>query len=497
MALNIVSNYAANVATRYLAKADAAASSSLAKLSAGTRVLGAKDDAASLAIGSRLNAEVQAQKQAKVNAGQATSMLQIADGAMSKVNDILVRMKTLAVQSGSGQLSGTERGMLDTEYQALTSEIDRIAKDTEFNGTSLVNGSSTTTTTLNGLSGSTVQAADGFASIKFGNDVGDAMVTFAYDATTDVLTLTNRTTGESQGVAIGNTAIGTNETQTVNFNELGIVVELNSAFSKSASVATAAATFVTNAAGQTGVINTTSINIGSGVNADGDADGSILAKVTGGAVTINAATAGTSAVAVDGFSNDSVDLATIGSKAIVLTNSASESITLNFNVTTILASTTGNSTMSLASLLPNSVFGAASTDDTTSFTFKLGTGTTANVDEVTIGVGSVSTESLGIDGQNVLTKSGADTASTAISAAIDTLSKARANVGASQNRLDFASDNLSSTIENTEAARSSLMDLDVASEMTAFTAKQVLVQSGVAMLAQANNMPQNLLRLFQ
>ena len=84
MALNIVSNYAANVATRYLAKADAAASTSLAKLSAGTRVLGAKDDAASLAIGSRLNAEVQAQKQAKVNAGQATSMLQIADGAMSR-----------------------------------------------------------------------------------------------------------------------------------------------------------------------------------------------------------------------------------------------------------------------------------------------------------------------------------------------------------------------------------------------------------------------------
>ena len=87
--------------------------------------------------------------------------------------------------------------------------------------------------------------------------------------------------------------------------------------------------------------------------------------------------------------------------------------------------------------------------------------------------------------------------STAISGAIDALSTARANVGAAQNRLDFASDNLASTIENTEAARSSLLDLDVASEMTAFTAKQVLVQSGVAMLAQANQMPNVVLSLLK
>jgi flagellin len=163
----------------------------------------------------------------------------------------------------------------------------------------------------------------------------------------------------------------------------------------------------------------------------------------------------------------------------------------------VFTNDTDDSSLNMSGQLANSVFGSASTADTTSFTFKLGTGTTTDVDEVTIGVGSVSTDSLGINGQNILTKSAADTASTAISAAIDTLSESRASIGASQNRLEFASDNLATTIENTEAARSSLMDLDVASEMTAFTAKQVLVQSGVAMLAQANQMPQNLLRLFQ
>src|SRR5690606_11975379 len=112
MPLNVISNFAANVAHRHLSMSDAAATNSVAKLSAGTRVLTAKDDAASLAIGSRLRAEVSALKQAQVNAGQAVSMLQIADGALSRINDILVRMKALAVQSSSGQLSDTERGML-------------------------------------------------------------------------------------------------------------------------------------------------------------------------------------------------------------------------------------------------------------------------------------------------------------------------------------------------------------------------------------------------
>lgn len=84
-----------------------------------------------------------------------------------------------------------------------------------------------------------------------------------------------------------------------------------------------------------------------------------------------------------------------------------------------------------------------------------------------------------------------------MSAALDVLNNARAVVGAAQNRLEFASDNLATTIENTEAARSSLLDLDVAKEMTMFTSKQILVQSGVSMLAQANQMPQNLLKLFQ
>jgi Flagellin and related hook-associated proteins len=178
MALNVISNYAANVAHRNLMSSDAGATGSLAKLSAGQRVLSAKDDAASMAIGSRMVAEVKAMKQASVNATQASSMLQIADGAMGKISEILVRMKTLAVQAGSGQLSSTERTMLNTEYQALLSEIDRIANDTEFNSTVLLAGTTAVSTVLNSFTGATnyIQAADGVQSVVFDSNVATAAV---------------------------------------------------------------------------------------------------------------------------------------------------------------------------------------------------------------------------------------------------------------------------------------------------------------------------------
>jgi flagellin len=99
--------------------------------------------------------------------------------------------------------------------------------------------------------------------------------------------------------------------------------------------------------------------------------------------------------------------------------------------------------------------------------------------------------------ESIDTSGNAESAIEAVNTAITNLNEFRANVGAAQNRLDFASDNLSIAIENAEAARSTLLDLDIASEMTNFTSKQVLMQSGVAMLAQANQLPANLLRLLQ
>jgi len=276
MALNVVSNYAANVAQRYLQRADAEASRSVAKLSAGTRVLSAADDAASLAIGLSLKADVVSLKQAAVNVGQAAAAIQIAEGAMSTVTDILLRMKTLAVQSASDQLASTQRTMLNSEFTELLSEVDRIAAVTNFDGQSLTTGSLSAT------------------GLKF--QVGH----------------------------------------------------------------------------------------------DNNAEDSIEVKIDG-----------------------------------------------------------------------------------------------------------IDTTDLSIASQVVDSYSDATTALDAINTAIDTVATSRAKLGASQNRLEFAGANIATQMENAEAARSTLMDLDVAAEMSIFTSNQILQQAGVSMLAQANQMPQNLLRLFR
>jgi len=141
MALNGIFNFGAHVASRNLHKSSAGLSQSLAKMAAGRRVQAARDGAAALAVGSRLAAEASALLQARFNTGQGISMLKIADGGMVRVNEALTRMKTLGVQAGSDSISSAERSALNTEFQALASEIDRIAEDIEFSGTKLLDGS--------------------------------------------------------------------------------------------------------------------------------------------------------------------------------------------------------------------------------------------------------------------------------------------------------------------------------------------------------------------
>jgi flagellin len=380
MPLNVVSNYAANVAHRNLLKTDMQASASLAKLSIGKRVVSARDDAASMAIGSKMNSEVQGLKQAVVNAGQANSMLQIADGAMSTVSDILTRMKVLAIQASSENLGDTERSFLNVEFQALTNEVNRISQDTDFNGVQLLNGQIAVTQsanlgTANGVAGLSAQGVD-----------TNGTFTIAYDGT-DSFTVSDGANSYTGTIAAG-------------------LLDTNGALTRSTTIQ--------------------------------------LTSTTGGgslSLALNTAFDATAAVAAEAFT------------------------------------VAGTSQLSLG--------------------FKLGTGT-ETYDSLSFTLNAVSLTGLGMTGTESIDTSGnAESAIEAVNTAITNLNEFRANVGAAQNRLDFASDNLSIAIENAEAARSTLLDLDIASEMTNFTSKQVLMQSGVAMLAQANQLPANLLRLLQ
>ncbi|MBE69501.1 MAG: flagellin [Thalassospira sp.] len=448
MALNIISNYAANVAHRNLSASDEMATRSLSKLSSGTRVVSARDDAASMAIGARLNATTQALKTATVNVGQANSMLQIADGGMATIDDVLVRMKTLAVQASSGNLSDTERGFLNDEFVQLRDEIDRIASSTNFNGIQLLGDGGDVAINLTPATNNEALtpafgfdrfaitdnnywaqdvAADGVddngLEIRINEGSGEQVIM-------TVLTAIDGSIERTQSIDItdfaatgGSRSIAAGENTVLNFDELGLSITVNTNFSDTVDYVRA------------GTAGSNDFGFGS-VNTD--------------------------------FMGTGVD--TSAGQLFFMEEDSGQQLsdTIEFQVG---GGNTANDRLSInLSAVDSAVLGSS-------------------------GIGQETLEDLGANAIN--TAAGAQNAVEVVTRAIDDLQRARAAIGTSQNRLDFAAQNLASTQENTESARSTLLDLDVAAEMTAFTSKQILVQSGVAMLAQANQMPQNLLRLLQ
>jgi flagellin len=150
----INTNTAANSAVRYLNINSAQESSSLAKLSSGSRITSASDDAAGLAISTRISSDVTTLQQAATNASQATAILQTADGGASKISDILARMKSLASESASGTTTDSSRAYINSEFTQLTSEIDSIASGTRYSSQSLLDGSSVFSSGVSVLVGS-------------------------------------------------------------------------------------------------------------------------------------------------------------------------------------------------------------------------------------------------------------------------------------------------------------------------------------------------------
>ncbi len=141
----VATNTAANTATRFLNNNTAMASSSVGKLASGSRIVRASDDAAGLAIASRLNSDVVALQQAAINASQGASMVQVADGGLARIGDVLQRMKALAAASLSGVPTNNERAFINAEFQELVNEINGIATTTRFNGDSVLSGTTTNT----------------------------------------------------------------------------------------------------------------------------------------------------------------------------------------------------------------------------------------------------------------------------------------------------------------------------------------------------------------
>ncbi len=144
--LAIKSNLMAENAARHLGQSYDSLAKSVERLSSGLRIVGAKDDAAGLAVRELMRADVAVMRQGARNAQDAISMLQTAEGALQVVDDLLIRMKELAEQAATGSYSDTQRNIMNNEFEQLANELDRIAQTTKFNGISMLNSASGTVT---------------------------------------------------------------------------------------------------------------------------------------------------------------------------------------------------------------------------------------------------------------------------------------------------------------------------------------------------------------
>lgn len=223
MALRIQHNIAALNAHRHLTITNKALSKSLERLSSGYRINRAADDAAGLAISEQFRADIASYRVASRNVTEATSMLQVAEGAMDQISQMLVRLKELATQAASANAAGN-LDKINAEANKLIDEIDRIANSTEYAGRKLINGTFGVT-----VSGGTFTASDGLVTAT-GLESGvtySITVTASGTGEVDITISATLGSGRVEQKVYDVDIPGTNETTEVDFDALGLTIKFN------------------------------------------------------------------------------------------------------------------------------------------------------------------------------------------------------------------------------------------------------------------------------
>ena len=401
MSLTINTNSSSLTAQRNLNGSQGSLATSMQRLSSGLRVNSAKDDAAGLAIAERMNAQTRGLNVASRNANDGVSLAQTAEGALGKVGDMLQRMRELAVQSSNATNSADDRKALQAEVNQLRDEIDRVAKNTSFNGQKLLDGKfSASTFQVGANSGETItvaaltnSSADGLGKVIYGSDL--------------VTTGTGGSVTELTKITAGDLAITVDGT-TYSMAEIGVA---RTGEERMGQIVEA----VNRRTADTGVT------------------AFMKASATGGTYDIEFRSSKTSA---DG---SAVAVAATGFTAI------------------------------------NSGFAAA---------------------DLAITAGSA-TSKAGISTISIETAEDAWLAIKSIDDSLNQVNGARATLGAVQSRFENAASNIAIQSENIASARGRIVDADFAMETANLSKSQILQQAGTAMVAQANQLPQQVLSLLR
>ena len=473
--MKINRNMSAVMTNRQLMRTENKLAASMERLSSGLKINHAGDNPAGIAISNKMKAQIDALDQAEANANDGTSVLQIADGALNEVSSMLQRIRELSVQAANGTNSYSDRQSIQAEINQLVKEVDRISSDTEYNTKALLDGSSDVrcyaddvtriavsdsvkageyTFTINDYATFARKTLTADASAKLGTEEGSITINgVTFDVTAD-MTLEDiadniRATVDEAGA---NLTID-NETTTLGFemNVLGSQGELEVVVSKNvaekifgwATVADAEAQGFALADDGTGYIFQES-----GKNAD---------------LTLGA-----------GFSRDATYTAD-GNKVKIIDNGG---FTMEFLVNPDLNGAI--TTLEVTEIGPMSI--------------QIGANEHQNMD---VRIPEISAESLYLDTVDVTIKGGPERALNTLDDAIARLNEVRSRIGAFQNRLEYATTSLGATEENMTSAYSTILDTDMAEEMTEYTQQNILDQATISVLSQANDLPQQVLSLLQ
>ena len=485
MALTINTNVASLNAQRNLGKSQGALNKSMQRLSSGLRINSAKDDAAGLAISDRMTAQIRGLNQASRNANDGISLAQTAEGAMQESTNILQRMRELAVQSSNDTNSASDRTSLQAEVTQLVSELDRIATSTTFNGRRLLDGSFSGATFQVGANAGE-QISFGIASAKASSMGGIAEGTGdAVGAGTD---------GEVTGAAAGDITVTLGSSATVNISSSsGFAVsgdstrDATSAYAKAAALNDAGLPGFSASASTSG--DTTWADVG------GSATDQYTLSVNGvsiysGADVSTALTVTDVRDAINLHSSESGVSASVNGGTLTLAAADGRNIDIAESETSGDGRGIANGSGDFADAATDTRRGHITLSATE--TIALG-GTIANIGFT----GDVAVDTNGIDDVDVSTADGANTAMKRIDAALTTIDDIRGGLGAVQNRFESTIANLQNVSENLSAARSRILDADIAQETSAMTKNNILQQAGVSILAQANQAPQLALSLLQ
>ncbi|HTP38996.1 MAG TPA: flagellin [Steroidobacteraceae bacterium] len=513
MALTINTNAMSLEAQRNLTTSQSSLATSLQRLSSGLRINSAKDDAAGLAIASRMGTQISGLTVAQQNANDAISLAQTSEGALQEVTNNLQRIRELAVQAANASNSASDRAALNDEVQQRLAVLDQIASTTSYNGQHVLDGSFGAATFQVGANvGDTVSLnlSTSMRTADIGK-VADWVGNSAYDASMAVgqqgagVDSTTALTSGALTIAIGNgdavsvkgAVAGNSEgqdaasayavAQAINGSSIdGLTATANT-------TAVVAWTDVAAASGYSLSVNGTSVFSASTDAITGDQAAAAInanSNTTGVTATFDGSTGNMTLTAADGRN---VTLEQTNSGSTGLTAPAAETVPAAGTT----AATPGNNTVNA---------GQTIAEDGTAVTFTGSVHLTA-ADTITVGgtgaaaagftAGTLALGTNGVGTASVDTVAGANTTISMADAALAQVNSLRSSLGAIESSFESLVSSMSVTSENLSTAQGRIQDADFAAETANLSRAQILQQAGTAILAQANSIPQNVLKLLQ